>query len=134
MSRHTHDTELDAAQVLLRLDGRFTELAEILNGQSVNKVLWCGTAVLDSTGVFTQNFRVPFGSVSVANFAASTVTIVNAPPQNPGSPPTSGRGVLLCAASGDGTFRLAGTVLTIYGPAGAQVVLEVLADAQPVHL
>lgn len=134
MARHTRDVELDAAEVLLRLEGRVSDLAEQLNGMSVNKVLWAGTALLDATGVFSQSFRVPFGAVSVANLAGGQLTIVNAPPQDPAHPPTSGRGVFLCATGGDGTFTLSGTVLTIYGPANGAVCLEVTADKQPVDL
>jgi hypothetical protein len=132
MTRRGHEsgTELDAAQVLLRLDGRVSELADLLNGGSVNKVLFVGTLLIGADGSVTRTFRVPFGSVSVANPNDAQLTVVNAPEQDPAHPPTSGLGVVIVGAGGDGTWPITGNVLTIYGPANGQVVLVVTSDRQ----
>jgi hypothetical protein len=129
---HQADAEFDAAQVLLRLDGRVSELADWMNGQSVNHVLWSGTVLLDANGTFQESFRVPFGGVGVANLTGAQITVVNAPLER--IAPTSGRGVFICAIAGDGTFPIVGNVLSIYGPAGGQVVLVVTADKQAIDV
>jgi hypothetical protein len=44
-----------------------TELTTLFSSQAVNGVLEVGTGVLDSTGVFSRDFRAPFAAVSIVN-------------------------------------------------------------------
>lgn len=121
MTEKNHVAE--AIAQLSRFDGRLTELVELLRGTVVNGCLVSETITFDANGLFTIDFVVPFGAVSVGNLGTASVTVTSGPPA--ASAPTSGPGIKKVGVGSGKVFALTGHTLTIYGLAGEQVDLEV---------
>ena len=125
----TTPTRDQLASEVHRLGGRMTEAVSQLHGLVVNNCLATETIVIPAAGVVSRQWRVPFGSVAVANHGAGTLTMNPGPAQ--GQAPTSGPGVVKVAGYTGVTVNVAGRDLTIYGTPGALVVLSVFANPQP---
>lgn len=74
MSKESEAQVLAVAHEALRemqaTRAHMTELTALFSSQAVNGVLEVGTGVLDSTGVFSRDFRAPYAAVSIVNPAA----------------------------------------------------------------
>lgn len=112
------------AGVLTAVEGRLTQLVDSIRGQVVNGVLFAGTVQLDATsGTYTMDFEVPFGSVAVGNGGIGTLTFQNDGVQV--SAPTTGVGVFTVEPGKQATVPVAGRALTLYGVPGTLVQLNV---------
>lgn len=87
------------------------------------------TWTLDTTGVLSRDWGVPFLSVAIANHGAADMTAVSGPAGN--TAVTSGAGVALVKAGRAGCWPLYGNSLTIYGTAGDRLTLAVFTREQP---
>lgn len=106
-----------------------TEEIGKLRSQVVNDVLTSELLTLDATGQASREFRVPFGSVTVANPNGSEVILQGGGAQ--GSPPGGGNGVHAIPSGTQRTINLSHHVLTLYGTPGARISLEAFTKAQP---
>lgn len=91
-----------------------------------------GAAADPGLGVWSASYRVPYGWVSVCAVAPGELVVTNSDPEL--TRPSDGRGVVIVPAATDGratSVRLTGQTLTIYGPAGARVVVQVLTVPAP---
>jgi hypothetical protein len=83
-------------------------------------------------GIWSHKYRVPYGWVSVTAVNPGELVVTNGERQP--VRPTDGRGVVIVPAATDGrgtAIRMTGEVLTIYGTAGARVVVQVLTVPAP---
>src|SRR5207253_771393 len=111
----------DVAAALVGMEGRFTELLELVQGMSLNHVLFSGTVVIDADGTWELAWPVPFAAVEVENPTAAAVTVAAAP--RGASAPVRGVGVHVIAPGGDACVNITGNLLALYGPAGAAIGL-----------
>lgn len=124
----TPDRE-DLANEVRRLGGRLTSAVSDLHGLVVNECLVTETLILDASGTAFRDWSVPYGSVAVHNAGADPLTIVNGTPA--GSPPRSGVGVVVIPSGAAVTANMAGRALSLYGTAGAAIILSVFTRPQP---
>jgi len=123
-----NDREQLAAEVR-HLGGRLTETVSELHGLVINACLTTETLILDADGRASRDWSVPYGSVAVHNAGADTLTIVNGTPA--AAAPMSGVGVVVIPSGSAMTANMAGRSLSLYGTAGACVVLSVFTRPQP---
>lgn len=111
------------------LGGRLTSAIADLHGLVVNDCLGTETTALNAAGVASRDWVVPFGSIAVHNGGAGPLTISTAPLAE--TAPLTGTGVVVIPSGAAAVVNLAGRTLTLYGTAGARVVLSVFTKAQP---
>lgn len=96
----------------------------------VPKVLGTGIYILDANGQATDQYRLPYGCLSLISESANKLTVASSPPQTaaPGKGPGAGR----VPANGFAVLNLSGHVWTIYGGiAGELVTVTAYAVPQP---
>lgn len=123
----TNRSEL-AAEVR-EMGGRITAAIADLHGLVINDCLSTETLILDGSGTAQRNWTVPYGSISAHNGGAGPLTLTTAPAA--ATAPSSGLGVAVLPSGAAGTVNMAGRSLTLYGTAGARVVLSVFTRSQP---
>jgi len=106
-----------------------TESVAKLAGRIVNDVLLCELLTLDANGQATREFGVAYGSVAVANFGDTDLTVAQSGLQ--GSAPGGGAGLALVGSLMGQVINLSGRALSLYGTAGARVMLQVFTKPQP---
>jgi hypothetical protein len=124
----TRDRE-DLAKEIHALGGRLTSAVSALHGLVVNECLATQTLILDADGTKSRNWTVPYGSISVHNAGAGTLTITTSPLA--GAAPTSGVGVIVVPSGIAEVANVAGRTLSFYGTPGAAVILSVFTKPQP---
>jgi hypothetical protein len=128
---HAAEVELarrELADLIYQLATSTEEIGK-LRSQLVNDVLTSGLSILDSNGLVTFEFRVPMGSVAIANHSSWDL-VIHAGGAG-ASAPGAGRGVHKVPAGIQRTINLTGHVLTIYGQPGATVSVEIFTGTQP---
>lgn len=127
--------ELEAALYVELLDelraysASQTKALDVLRSNIVNSVLASGLYLLDGDGTASESYQAPFGSLAIANFGPTDLTVTNSPKAS--SAPTRGKGTSRIPA---GTFRvvnMAATEWTVYGSPGAAVAVEAFTKPQP---
>lgn len=121
----------DAVQELRLANVTQTERWASLHSHIVNSVLASGLYLLDSSGVATDSYATPYGSLAVANHGSTDATVTSGPPQ--GQAPGLGKGVARVPAATFKVINLAGTEWTIYGAAAGLVTVEAFTKPQPPH-
>jgi hypothetical protein len=121
-------TRIELADAVHALRTMTEEIGK-LRSQIVNDVLTSELLTLDSSGLAVREFRVPFGSVAIANHSAADV-VVHAG-GSMGATPGTGRGIHRVPAGTERTINLAHHMLTLFGAPGASISLEVFTKAQP---
>lgn len=124
----TPDREQLAREVRA-LGGRLTSVVSDLHGLVINECLLTETLILDASGVASRDWSVPYGSVAVHNAGADPLTLVNGPAA--GAAPVAGVGVVVVPSGAGVTANMTGRMLTLYGTAGAGVILSVFTRPQP---
>lgn len=120
-------------QTFRQLHTSTTELAAALRGGIMNSVLGAEVAQFDASGQLTRSYNVPIGSVAVTNHTTTDVTVSNGPPQ--GSAPGGGPGQGLVSSRTFAVLNVgASRDLTLYGPAGGTITLQVFTRPQPPHV
>lgn len=94
-----------------------------LHALTVNDCLFSGVAVLDASGQWSRSWQVPFAGVVVANLGSAEVVVVAG--SAAAGAPASGAGMQVVGSGCKSGFALAENALTLYGPAGARVAVEV---------
>lgn len=123
-----HNRSEFAAEVRA-LGGRLTTVVSDLHGLVINECLTTETLILDASGIASRDWSVPYGSVAVHNAGVDPLTIVNGPPA--GAAPVAGVGVVVVPSGAGVTANMSGRMLTLYGTAGAGVILSVFTRPQP---
>jgi hypothetical protein len=111
---------------------RATQTAEFAKLQSniVNDTLSSGLVQFDAGGQATESFRVPYGSVAIANHGSGTVVLTNCAPTG-ATAPSKGKGVRRIASGAFAVCNLAGVAYGLYGTAGEMCSVEVFTRPQP---
>lgn len=107
-----------------------TKSIEKLRSAVVNHVLVTELIKLDTDGTATREFRVPMGSVSVANHSATGDVTVHAGGPGGGAPGT-GPGIGFVKRATFAVLNVTGHVVTLYGTAGQFLTLQVFTVPQP---
>jgi hypothetical protein len=108
-----------------------TSSVDRLRAAVVNDTLTTETVVLPASGVVERTYQGGYGSVTVANPGAGAVTASSSSGGDPAKPPASGVGVFAVPAGRFATLPMRGHSLTLYGAAGAVLVLSVSAKPLP---
>lgn len=112
-----------------KLDATSTELIGQLRGGMTNSVLQAGLYALNTDGIWSGGFRVPMGSVYVANHGSGDLTVSGSAPGN--GAPQQGISLSRIPAGCYAVINLASANLTVYGNPGEYVSLQVFAKSQP---
>lgn len=92
-------------------------------------VLGQKTIVLDSTGAASEQFRLPFGCLSVDYFGATTLTVAAHPLQV--AAPGPGAGVAKIGPGGFAVINFKANVASFYGNPGDVLTFTAMAQPQP---
>jgi hypothetical protein len=115
-----HSLNVDMLMFLDTIKDQLSEAVAALRGMAINQVLDTETATIDGTGVWTRDFVVPFASVAIR--CTNPVVAATGPPQV--AAPT---GPASQAVSRGAVFNMSGRELSVYGPAGTQISLQIFA-------
>lgn len=126
-----HTTNADILAALEHVATATTSSVDRLRAAVVNDTLTTETVVIPASGVVERTYQGGYGSVTIANPGAGSVTVSSSSGGDPAKPPTSGVGVFVVPTGRFATLPLRGHSLTIYGTAGATVVLSVSAKPLP---
>jgi hypothetical protein len=94
-------------------------IASVLKAPPQGDVLFQGTVMIDTNGVWTKRWPVSFLAVSVANTSATALTVLAGEPAGPGFAPARGAGQFAVPSAVMRTVALKGHAITVYGTAGA---------------
>jgi len=120
---------IELLELLRHLRSTQTELVAELRGGMTNSVLYVALLKLGADGVWSSGFRVPMGSVFVANHGAAAITVSGSAPGN--GAPLQGVGLARVPATSFAVVNLASANLTVYGVADQFISVQVFAKPQP---
>lgn len=116
-----------------QLDATARQIAACVQQLASAATLDAGTYAFDAEGTFSRTYRVPYGAVAVENLTAADVTLEAGPSRGeaPAVAQTVGPGIFTIQPDRAGVYNVSGHTLTVYGPAGESVALQVFARPQP---
>lgn len=111
------------------IQGYQGDLVDRLARLEESTALFSATIRLDANGSWTRNWQVQYRAVAVGNLSTGLVTVTVGGLAD--GPPGPGPGTHQLGSGKAAVFAMAGNSLTIYGPAGASVDVQVFTSAMP---
>lgn len=113
-------------------NARMSEFVALTRGLALNALLFSATVQLDSNGIWSETFQVPFAAVAITDYGASLAVVKAAPPDGESALSPGVGQFALEAGFAAQVVNIAGNVLSLQAaPAKAGSLLLVQVFTRP---